>query len=92
VEVNTTFTLQSIIDFDTTGQRIDVMGFFTVSWYDEEMIWDPADYNDTKYIKLPLNTIWYPKLGISKVNNYHSQQILEQLLANTKHASQIQKV
>lgn len=67
VEVSTKFALNSIINFDTTGQRIDVMGYFLISWQDELLQWTPEDYERTNNIKLPLEKIWYPKLVLSKV-------------------------
>lgn len=67
VEVSTKFALNSIISFDSTGQRIDVMGYFIISWHDELLQWTPEYYERTHNIRLPLEKIWYPKVVLSKV-------------------------
>jgi predicted PurR-regulated permease PerM len=67
VEVNTSFTLNSIVDFDTAGQSIVIMGFFIITWYDEVLKWDPNDYGKTNYFRVRLNDIWYPQIELSKV-------------------------
>ncbi|XP_045169275.2 neuronal acetylcholine receptor subunit beta-3-like isoform X1 [Mercenaria mercenaria] len=66
VEVNTAFTLTSIVDFDTTGQRVDIMGYFIVTWTDDVIQWNQEGYKGTSSMKLPLSSIWYPPLVIGK--------------------------
>lgn len=67
VQVKTAFALETIVEFDTTGQSMEVMGFFSVEWKDEVIVWDPAQYNGSNVIRLPLTEIWYPELIITKV-------------------------
>ncbi|KAL4222021.1 hypothetical protein ACF0H5_018066 [Mactra antiquata] len=66
VEVLTRFNLETIINFDTTGQSLEVMGYFTVSWLDEILTWDPNDHSQCNNIRIPISDIWYPKFVISK--------------------------
>jgi hypothetical protein len=66
-EVNSSFTLTAIVEFDTTGQTIDIMGHFVITWIDEVLRWDPKDYELTHYISVNLKDIWFPKIEFSKV-------------------------
>ena len=67
VEVNSSFTVTSIVEFDITGQSISVMGHFILIWFDELLSWDPNEYEHTNYITVTLKDIWYPQIEFEKV-------------------------
>jgi hypothetical protein len=70
VEVNVSLRLASIVEFDTTGQRFGVMGYFFITWIDDVIKWNPTLYGGTTNMKLPLSKIWFPPLVIGLVRIY----------------------
>ncbi|XP_060555395.1 acetylcholine receptor subunit beta-like [Ruditapes philippinarum] len=64
VEVNVSLRLASVVEFDTTGQRFGVMGYFYITWIDDVIKWNPTLYGGTTNMKLPLSKIWFPPLVI----------------------------
>jgi hypothetical protein len=68
VIVMANFIPNAIVNFDVTGQKLDVIGFFRISWTDEIMTWNASRFGDTSAIMVPLKNIWYPKLIIDKVS------------------------
>lgn len=68
VQVNATFSPISILDFDITGQAIQMSGYFSVNWFDELLTWNPVEYNGVYSMKVPLQKIWFPRLVIGNVS------------------------
>lgn len=68
VQVNATFAPISILDFDITGQAIQMSGYFSVNWFDELLTWNPMEYNGVYSMKVPLQKIWFPRLVIGNVS------------------------
>lgn len=67
VEVNLRFSLTSVVEFDTTGQKFSIMGYFFITWTDDVIKWNETLYGGTYNMKFPLSKIWFPPLMISKV-------------------------
>lgn len=70
VVVNTTYSLDAVVNFDTTGQVVAIMGYFTVNWYDDLLTWNSSEFNGSNMIKVRLQEIWYPNIVIVKVCNH----------------------
>lgn len=68
VLVDAYFVPNAIVNFDTTGQKMDVIGFFRVSWTDDITKWNASAFGGTNFLMVPLTDVWYPKLIIDKVS------------------------
>ncbi|WAR00212.1 ACH1-like protein [Mya arenaria] len=51
VFINTKFTPQSLLEFDTSEQKFSMLGYFKINWVDEVVRWDPTTFGETKEIK-----------------------------------------
>ncbi|KAI3381799.1 hypothetical protein SNEBB_007440 [Seison nebaliae] len=54
--------LQQLNDMDERNQVLTVTLWFMQEWTDERLVWDPADYNGLKKLRLPCNRIWLPDI------------------------------
>ena len=53
------FALQ---EFDEVLEKFSVVGIFEISWQDESMVWDPANYSGINKTVLGYEDIWKPEL------------------------------
>lgn len=67
INVNITFYLHTVAEFDTAGQKMDLVGHFMVEWEDEMVRWEADEFGHISDVNYPLNGLWYPKLIIDKV-------------------------
>ncbi|WAR00213.1 ACH1-like protein [Mya arenaria] len=71
VYVNTRFTPQSLLEFDTSEQKFSMLGYFNIHWTDEVMRWAPGSYGGADSIKVPVDQVWTPGLIINKAYDGH---------------------
>ena len=60
VEVNMTFTIHVVLEFDIASQKLTLMGFFLFYWVDEILVWNASDYNNIAMVQLPVQKVWTP--------------------------------
>ncbi|XP_076116896.1 neuronal acetylcholine receptor subunit alpha-7-like [Mytilus galloprovincialis] len=60
--INVTFNLVAIQEFDEVDGKFAVIGFFEVTWVDSRMSWNPSDYNYTNTMLFSQNVVWKPTL------------------------------
>lgn len=56
--------LLQILDVDEKNQVLNTCQWIQQVWYDNELSWDPADYDGIELIELPDNTIWHPDIAL----------------------------
>ena len=66
VEVNMTFTIIGVTDFDVAGQKLTIMGYFLFLWTDEKLVWNPVTYDGLYLLQLPITKVWTPNVLYSK--------------------------
>ncbi|XP_052065629.1 neuronal acetylcholine receptor subunit alpha-6-like [Mytilus californianus] len=64
-QINVSFNLGAIQEFDEVNGKYAVIGFFQITWYDSRMTWNPLDYNDTNTMLFLQDDIWKPTLVIT---------------------------
>ncbi|XP_061185502.1 neuronal acetylcholine receptor subunit beta-3-like [Saccostrea echinata] len=62
LQVNTSYFLFSINEFDMDTGKFTLTGFFLQQWFDERLSWDPANHNQTNSTIILQNKIWLPNL------------------------------
>ena len=67
VTIFSDFVPHSIIEFNTQEQKFSVMGYFKMDWRDDFLTWDPSMYEGAETLRIPVESIWIPKLTIDKV-------------------------
>ncbi|XP_061183337.1 neuronal acetylcholine receptor subunit alpha-6-like [Saccostrea echinata] len=68
VLVNATYSLVGIKEFDEVNGKFSVIGFFTITWIDPRLAWNPWLYNNIYMTELPESKVWIPSLTL--VNPY----------------------
>ena len=85
VEVNLTFSLLSLTNVNEVGEMIEVMGVLCIAWVDERLVWNPADYNDTRVVNAFQNEIWKPEVVLSNPANVVSVLGNDRIMAAVYH-------
>ncbi|VDI17815.1 Hypothetical predicted protein, partial [Mytilus galloprovincialis] len=61
--------LSSIHELDEVAEKIAVAGYLDVIWWDDQLVWDRATYNDIYYMLVLQDTVWKPDLVLK--NGFH---------------------
>ncbi|CAG2185129.1 unnamed protein product [Mytilus edulis] len=64
-QINVSFNLGAIQEFDEVDGKYAVIGFFRIKWYDSRMTWNPLDYNNTNTMLFLQDDIWKPTIVIT---------------------------
>ncbi|XP_052792341.1 neuronal acetylcholine receptor subunit alpha-10-like [Mya arenaria] len=62
VNVSIGITLTQIFDVDERNQVISTNVWLDQEWFDEKLVWDPAEYNGLKVFRMPCASIWRPDI------------------------------
>ncbi|KAI0226851.1 hypothetical protein LSAT2_022723 [Lamellibrachia satsuma] len=60
VNVAIQFAINHIVDFDEDTHVVTVVGFLTLTWKDEQLVWDPSKYSDIRSFPRATADIWTP--------------------------------
>ncbi|XP_061189901.1 acetylcholine receptor subunit alpha-L1-like [Saccostrea echinata] len=60
--LDVSFYLSSVNEVSEVKEKLVTTGFLMLSWIDELLTWNPADYNETEMIFIPQTEIWKPDL------------------------------
>ncbi|XP_061185500.1 neuronal acetylcholine receptor subunit beta-3-like [Saccostrea echinata] len=60
LDINTSFYLFSINEFDLNTGKLTLTGFFDTKWFDERLSWNSASHNQTNKTTIPQNRLWLP--------------------------------
>lgn len=52
--------LSQLIDIDEKNQIMTTNVWLRQEWYDQGLVWNPAEYNSIKTIEVPIGDIWNP--------------------------------
>ena len=61
------FSILNILDFQTSSQTFDFLGYFYFVWEDDFLTWKPRQYSGLRWIKVPMTEIWTPQLMIANM-------------------------
>ncbi|KAL8562674.1 hypothetical protein ACOMHN_011245 [Nucella lapillus] len=71
VVVTIGITLTQIFDLDEKNQVLTTNVWLDHEWKDEKMVWDPAEYNGLKVLRIPCKHIWKPDIVLyNSVEDY----------------------
>ncbi|XP_062610149.1 neuronal acetylcholine receptor subunit alpha-6-like [Saccostrea cucullata] len=62
LQINVTFYLFSIKEFDETISKFSITGGLAVSWIDDRLTWDPTNYGGIEVTVVPQKKLWIPYL------------------------------
>ena len=62
VTVNVGLVMVALQEFDEVLEKFSIVGVFELRWQDENMIWDPANYNGINNTILGYEDVWKPEL------------------------------
>lgn len=65
LEVNISFKILSIVNVNEVEETLEVMGVLYISWLDERLVWNPADFNGTTMVHVFQNEVWKPELVLA---------------------------
>lgn len=74
VNVSMSFSLISVYELDVKNQLLSTSVAFKITWKDEILIWNPADYNGLDQLTVTLASIWKP--DVIMLNSVSSQKKL----------------
>lgn len=63
INVDLSYSLIAITDFNEVAARIDIVGILVASWTNEKLTWTTASYPITEML-IPQNNFWKPPLVI----------------------------
>ncbi|OWF41681.1 Neuronal acetylcholine receptor subunit alpha-7 [Mizuhopecten yessoensis] len=64
------FSLITIREYEEKTNKFSVIGFFRMRWWDDQLRWDPKQYDGASSILFPQDTVWKPELLM--VNPYNT--------------------
>ena len=62
--VDISLSVVALNDIDEVLEKFAVAGLFTISWYDESMVWNGLDYGGIYNLQIGYNNVWVPELII----------------------------
>lgn len=62
LDVNISFHIFSIKEFQESTGKFSVNGAFVMEWNDERLAWDPNSYDNLTMTNFPQTQIWIPNL------------------------------
>ena len=65
IDVLAIFLLQGVLELDTVSQKLSILGYFTLVWKNEILVWNASLHERIDYIKLPIDQVWVPPLRLS---------------------------
>lgn len=65
LKVSISFYVLTIQDFDEVSEKFSVYGLLFLTWDDEIITWNPAEYEYSFSAMFKLNEVWYPKLVLT---------------------------
>ena len=63
------FHAAHLVAFDEVTATLSLMGYFTILWQDQRMVWNITDYNGIESINFPQNDVWIPAIVLSNSQN-----------------------
>lgn len=65
IAVNVTAYIKSIQEFDEVKEKFSFAGALLLTWKDENMVWNPADYGGINKLTVSYKRVWVPELILS---------------------------
>ena len=72
-EVSVFFSILNILDFRTSTQTFDILGYFYFVWKDDFLTWKPRKYSRLQWIKIPQPEVWTPQVMIANMYSGESK-------------------
>ena len=65
IDILAIFLLQGVLELDTVSQKLSILGYYTLLWKNEILVWNASLHGGIDCIKLPIDQIWVPPLRLS---------------------------
>ena len=62
VSVNIALSVVSLNEIDEVLEKFALSGFFTISWYDQSMVWNTSDYGLMNNLLVSYDHVWVPEI------------------------------
>ncbi|XP_063719929.1 neuronal acetylcholine receptor subunit alpha-7-like isoform X2 [Symsagittifera roscoffensis] len=87
VVVYVRMSLNQIMDLNIIQQALTAIYSVELSWSDEFLRWNPAEFGNVSSIRADKSKIWLPDINVSQRINWGDVKSLEQVLTNPKVSS-----
>ncbi|XP_063720281.1 neuronal acetylcholine receptor subunit alpha-9-like [Symsagittifera roscoffensis] len=84
VTVNVRLSLNQIMDLNIIQQALTAIYSCELSWTDEFLRWNPAEFGNVTRIRADKSKIWLPDINVFQRINWVDVKSLEQVLTNPK--------
>ena len=64
------YTITEILDYDELTEKLSTVGYLTMSWQDDDLIWTPGSNGGVSNIYIPQDDVWKPDLMLR--NSYET--------------------
>ncbi|XP_060074445.1 acetylcholine receptor subunit beta-like [Ylistrum balloti] len=61
-QVNASFLLLSIKEYEEKASKLSIVGIFTLTWKDAKMAWNPYVHEGIHSLLIPQNQVWIPEI------------------------------
>ena len=78
IQVYVQFSIGAIVELEEVSEKFKVAGIVHMSWRDEFLTWNPAEYDGIEMLLLPSETVWHPALAV--VNRFDAEIVYEELI------------
>ena len=72
-QVSVFFSILNVLDFKTSSQTFDILGYFYFVWEDDFLTWKPREYSRLQWTKIPQPEIWTPQVMIANMYSGESR-------------------
>ncbi|XP_066975356.1 uncharacterized protein [Macrobrachium rosenbergii] len=85
-------SLFDVLMLDTKNQFIRTNTEIIMKWKDDYLSWEPADYEDTRVIRIPYKNIWYPDIIMMNTNDADYEGLILNSNAIVFHTGEVELV
>ncbi|KAK3608583.1 hypothetical protein CHS0354_042572 [Potamilus streckersoni] len=64
IDIDIDYHLSGILDFDEQGEKLTTSGYFSISWNDYYLQWNPSSYGGLDFLFVPQDNIWKPDIAL----------------------------
>ncbi|XP_033739159.1 neuronal acetylcholine receptor subunit beta-3-like [Pecten maximus] len=60
------FNLFTLNEFDDKAGKLAFLGYSSIEWRDDRMVWNPLEHGNTTTVMIPQSKVWIPHLFVAK--------------------------
>ena len=62
IYVTVSLSVVSLNDIDEVSEKFSVSAFFTITWFDQSMVWNTGDYGWIYELRINIEYVWIPEI------------------------------